>query len=197
MEAYIGQILPWAVPFAPRGWSFCNGQMLTIAQNQALFAVIGNKYGGDGKVNFALPNLGSRLTVSTNPVRGGGQPNVRLTNGTVAGAPTLTLTAQNLASHTHSVGTVTMAGPQTLPTARAAAATQLAPGNGAVLGTTSDVKPYAGGKTPDTPIGGLTVTTNLACQVAGAGAAIPLLPPYLGLNFIICVSGGFFPPHND
>lgn len=196
MEAYIGQILPWAVPFAPKGWALCNGQILTITQNQALFAVIGNKYGGDGKVNFALPNLGSRLTVCTDPFRQV-QPNVPLANGTVAGAPTVSLTAQNLAIHTHRAGTVTMAGTPTLPTARAAAANQLSPGPGAALGTTTTVKPYATGKTPDTAIGGLTVTTSLACQVAGAGAPIPLLPPYLGLNFIICVNGGYFPPRND
>lgn len=196
MEAYIGQILPWAVPFAPKGWALCNGQVLTVAQNQALFAVIGNKYGGDGKVNFALPNLGSRLTVCTDPYHQV-QPTVQLNSGTVAGAPTVTLAAQNLASHTHSAGPVAMQGTPTLPTARAAAANQLSPGTGAVLGTTTTVKPYATGKTPDTAIAGLTVTTSLVCQVAGAGAPIPLLPPYLGLNFIICVSGGYYPPHND
>lgn len=194
MEVYIGQILPWAIPFAPKGWALCNGQTLTVAQNMALFAVIGTKYGGDGRVNFALPNLGSRLTVCADPFSQV-QPMMRLSNGTAVGAPTASLAAPNLASHTHGAGTVDMQGTPTLPTARAAAANQMSPGPGAALGTTTTVKPYATGKTPDTAIAGLTVTSSLACQVAGAGTPIPLLPPFLGLNFIICVSDGYFPSY--
>jgi microcystin-dependent protein len=63
MDGFIAQIMMFAGDFAPRGWAFCDGQQLAIAQNQALFAVVGTRFGGDGKVTFALPDLRGRAPV--------------------------------------------------------------------------------------------------------------------------------------
>ena len=63
MDGFLAQIMMFAGDFAPRGWAFCDGQQLAIAQNQALFAVLGTRFGGDGKVTFALPDLRGRVPV--------------------------------------------------------------------------------------------------------------------------------------
>ena len=60
VDPYLGSIVPWPINFAPRGWAFCHGQILPIAQNQALFALLGTTYGGDGRTTFALPDLRDR-----------------------------------------------------------------------------------------------------------------------------------------
>jgi microcystin-dependent protein len=84
MEPYLGQVMLWSVPWVPNGWALCNGALLSIAQNSALFALIGTTYGGDGVNTFALPDLRSRVPM------GSQQMNVV---GTVSGSPSATVTA--------------------------------------------------------------------------------------------------------
>jgi microcystin-dependent protein len=85
-DAFLGEITLWAGNYAPAGWEFCDGRLLSIAQNQALFAVIGNRYGGDGLSSFALPDLRGRI-----PIGAGSTPEVSRQLGETGGAETLTL----------------------------------------------------------------------------------------------------------
>jgi microcystin-dependent protein len=95
---YIGEIRMFAGNFAPVGWAFCNGQLLPISENDALFNLIGTTYGGDGQTTFALPNLQSRIPVHVGPGFALGQ---------TGGQETVTLTTNQLPSHTHLVLTTT------------------------------------------------------------------------------------------
>jgi microcystin-dependent protein len=98
-EPFIAEIRIFAGNFAPRGWAFCNGQLLQIAQNTALFSLIGTTYGGDGRTTTALPNLEGRAPM--HPGRGPGLTARRL--GERVGSETVTLTAAQMPSHTHSM----------------------------------------------------------------------------------------------
>ncbi len=96
-EPFIAEIRIFAGNFAPRGWAFCNGQLLPIAQNTALFSLIGTTYGGDGRTTTALPNLQGRAPM--HPGRGPGLTARRL--GQRGGTETVTLTDAQLPNHTH------------------------------------------------------------------------------------------------
>src|SRR5215211_7135341 len=98
-EPFIGQIMLVPYNFAPRGWAFCSGQILPIAQNTALFSLLGTTYGGNGQTTFALPDLRGRVPMSFG--QGAGLPNHSL--GEVAGAETITLLQTQMPAHTHSV----------------------------------------------------------------------------------------------
>jgi microcystin-dependent protein len=91
-EPFLGEVKIISWNFPPKGWAFCNGQLLPINQNQALFSILGTTYGGDGRVNFALPNLQGRMPVHT----GGG-----ITLGELGGEATHTLNISELPAHTH------------------------------------------------------------------------------------------------
>ena len=91
-QPFIGEIRATAFGTAPKGWALCNGQLLSIAQNQALFSIIVNTYGGNGVNNFALPNLQGRVPVGVGP---------QVALGEAAGTPSVTLLTPNLPAHTH------------------------------------------------------------------------------------------------
>ena len=99
-EPFLGEIKAIPFNYAPRGWAFCEGQLLPINQNQALFALLGTTYGGNGVTNFALPDLRGRVVIGAG--QGPGLPDYPL--GTAVGANTVTLTESNLPAHTHTVG---------------------------------------------------------------------------------------------
>ncbi len=162
--------------FAPRGWAMCNGQLLPINQNQAIFALLGTTYGGDGRVNFGLPNLQGRVPVHM----GNG-----LTLGQVGGEIGHTLASSELPGHTHTLKAST------------AAATTGAPG-GSVLAEpgTNIGSVYAAGASAQATQG--LITGAMASQaVAGGGGGQPHsnLQPYLVLNFVIALQG-IFPSQN-
>ena len=94
---FIGQITLFAGNFAPRGWAFCNGQLLSIAQNTALFSILGTTYGGNGQTTFALPDLRGRVPVHAG--QGPGLSNYDL--GQQGGAESVTLTTAQMPAHTH------------------------------------------------------------------------------------------------
>jgi microcystin-dependent protein len=148
--------------FAPAGWMFCDGQLLPISENDALFTLIGTTYGGDGQETFALPNLQSRV-----PVHPGGPNNLVLAEA--AGVEEVTLTINQIPSHTHpALGT-------------SAAATQVAPG-GAMFAQSSNqiysfLSPVQISPQAITPVGGSQPHTNLQ--------------PYLCISFIISLFGVF------
>ncbi len=99
MDPILGQIIMFAGNFAPRGWAFCEGQLLPISQNTALYSLLGTTYGGDGKTTFALPDLRGRVPM--HPGHGPGLTPRRL--GEQGGAETVTLTTNNLPAHNHAL----------------------------------------------------------------------------------------------
>ena len=152
--------------FAPRGWAFCQGQLLPIAQNTALFSILGTTYGGDGRTTFALPDLKGRMAISKG--RGPGLPTYSL--GEKTGNPTTVLTVANLpqaqiALHGNTEGTLTE------------------PGNG-VPATPDDDSLVFAIATPDSNM-------KPGSIVGAANTSFSNQSPALALNFIIALQGTF------
>ena len=112
-DPFIAEVRIWALNFAPRGWAFCHGQLLPIAQNTALFSLIGTTYGGDGRTTMGLPDFQSRVPM--HPGRGPGLTDRRL--GEKGGREQETLTAQQLPGHTHTMVASTDGADQNQPAA--------------------------------------------------------------------------------
>jgi microcystin-dependent protein len=173
MEPFLGQVSIMAFNFAPRGWAQCNGQLLPINQNQALFALLGTTYGGNGTVNFALPNMQGRAPVH---IGTGGGTNTQ--QGEMGGAEAVTLTAGQMPAHQHSLNTVTdfanAAAPgNALPAARARGGLAIyGPGGSANVALNSQSLDPAGGNLPHNN-----------------------MQPYSVLNFCIAMQG-IFPSRN-
>ena len=139
MDPIIGSIFLFAGTLAPKNWAFCNGQLLSIAQNQALFSILGTTYGGDGRTTFALPDLRGRA-----PVSQGNPPGINgVQLGEAAGSPTTTLLITNLPSHTHTLSASTNNGESISPSNATLAAfgTSLPPAG-----------PYTTAHTPNAPL---------------------------------------------
>lgn len=180
MDEFIGIVKLFAGLYAPQGWAFCNGQLLNISQNTALFAVIGTTYGGNGTTTFALPNLMGRVAVGAGS--GAGLPAV--VAGQMAGSASVTLTTAQLPAHTHGQQYLTGAATAATPTN----GLSLAQTNGSVPGT---------GDTTATNIYGSAGNPVAGGQTSAAGSSQPVntMPPYLGMNYIICLQG-LFPPRS-
>lgn len=182
--------------FAPRSWALCWGQILSIAQNTALFSLMGTTYGGNGQTTFALPDLRGRVPRGTG--QGPGLPNVDL--GELSGTTTITLITNNLPAHNH---TASGTGLTVAQSASTAAATTNIPGNGLVPA----MLPTIGGGPSATTIKGYAAqdnTTSLASSNVGGtlttnltGNNIPfsIMNPYLGINYIVATQG-IFPSRN-
>lgn len=97
MEPFIGQVCLFGFDFAPKGWAQCNGQLMSIAQNSALFSLLGTTYGGDGRTTFALPDLRGRVALS----QGQGPGLSRYSMGQASGTEAVTLTTSQIPSHNH------------------------------------------------------------------------------------------------
>lgn len=174
MEPFMGQIMAVGFNYAPRGWAFCNGALIGIAQNSALFSLLGTMYGGNGTTNFALPDLRGRALVGMGT--GPGLPNI--TQGEIAGSPNVTLLVSNLPPQNNPLRVSTSAG--TLQT----------PVDGAFLAQSNqrDAQFIAGGQQGTTvALGGINPVGN--------GLPISVMQPYLGVNFIIALQG-IFPSRN-
>jgi microcystin-dependent protein len=171
-EPFLAEIRIVGFNFPPKGWAFCNGQIMAINQNQALFALLGTTYGGNGQTTFALPNLQGRAPLHVGTQQGG--PTYSL--GQAAGETAHTLITSEMPTHTHPV--------------KAAVAPQdnnRSP-EGNYLGSSSVASWY----TPSAP----TTTLNPATVgLAGGGQPHDNMQPYLVLNFIIALQG-IFPSHN-
>lgn len=174
MEGTIGEIRMFAGNFAPRTWAFCQNQIISIAQNTALFSILGTTYGGNGQTTFALPDFRGRVAVGTG--QGPGLPSVTL--GEMAGSPTVTLTTANMPAHNHQViGNIT---PQ--------AATDGATGTDPSGRVTGPVDIYAA---PSDLVNMAPIAINLPTTVNGNSQPFSIMPPYLGMNYIICMFGIF------
>lgn len=189
-EPFIGQIIMFAGNFQIRGYAFCNGQTLAIAQNTALFSLLGTTYGGNGQTTFQLPNLQSRVPVHFG--QGAGLSPYAL--GQVGGTESTTLTTNNLPAHNH-----TFASTSTFEATTAKATLNL-PATGTLLGKTVDntgtVVPFTyapAGTTPTVAMGGLNVAGTIG--VTGSNVPVSIVQPYLALNFQIALQG-IFPSRN-
>lgn len=177
MDEFIAIVKIFAGNFAPRGWALCQGQILSIAQNTALFSLLGTTYGGNGQTTFALPDLRGRYPIGQG--QGPGLSNYVL--GQQAGQESVTLSVNNLAAHAHVV----------TPTAAGDDAVSNAPG-GKVLGaTTNNTKTYLAPNQITDPATLAPYNTG----PAGGSAPFEIMPPYTCLNYIICLEG-IFPSRN-
>lgn len=182
MEVYIGTILPWAGTYAPRDWDLCDGRILSIADNQALFAVIGTIYGGDGRNTFALPDLRGRM-----PIGAGYGPGLsRYVQGQTGGAERVLLSVNEIPAHNHASSGIP---------ASTRAATVGQPGPQIVPGSYQESRgkyyniysPESDANTSLKP-GGPTGNT-------GGNQPYYNLPPFLVVNYIICTEG-LYPPRD-
>ena len=167
-EPIIGEIRMFAGNFAPTGWAFCQGQLLPIAQNQALFSLLGTTYGGNGTTTFALPDLRGRVPVGFG--QGPGLSNRVI--GEQFGSELVTLNINQMPSHNHTVNAVTSEGNQNLPT------------NSLPANTKTLDKEYSDANAN---------TTMKATMVNPTGGNQPfgVTQPSLGVNFIIALQGIF------
>jgi len=173
MEPYIGEIRMHAGSYAPRDWAFCQGQLLPIAQNQALASLLGTTYGGDGRTTFGLPDMRGRVPIHMG--QGNGLNNHIL--GQRLGTETVTLVTENMPSHNHTL------------MATSNGATSQNPAN-QVLGTSS--KPFYD---DDSSVGKITNLADTAISDAGGDQPHSNMAPYMALNFIISLKG-VFPSQN-
>ena len=169
-DPFIGQISIFSFAFAPRGWAFCNGQIMSIAQNQALFSLLGTTYGGDGITTFGLPNLQGRAAVS----QGQGQGLSPYALGQAGGETAHTLTPAEMPSHTHGAAT-------------ASDTTQLSPQAHYWAPNISQTAIYSA-----TSSGTMSVN---AVGLSGNGQPHPNMQPNLALNFCIALQG-VYPSRN-
>lgn len=178
MEGTIASILMFASNFAPQGWALCQGQILSISQNTALFALIGTTYGGNGQTTFGLPDLRGRTTIGVG--QGPGLPDFSW--GQTGGANTITLNTTHLPAHTH---------PASVNVACSSNAATSDEAYDAIPASVNNVYTTANGNAAGGNLGGVNVTVS----PAGGGQPFNNQQPYLGINFVICLFG-IFPSRN-
>lgn len=176
MEKYIGQIMMFAGNFAPEGWALCDGQLLAIEdrRHQPLFSIIGTTYGGNGRTNFALPDLRGRFPMHTgNPV---GQTARQL--GVKGGSESFVLAIPNLPKHSHALGVSDTVATQTSPSKHTLAA---------LAGPDVSTRPSLayGTVVPNQSMHPDTI------QPSGENLPVTCLPPFQVVNFIIAIDGEF------
>ena len=165
-EPFLSEIKIVSFNFAPKGWALCNGQLLPINQNQALFALLGTTYGGNGQTNFALPNLRGRVPIHFDSGH---------TLGETAGSTSNTLNIQQLPTHLHLMQGTTQDGSGPVPSS-------------ALLSTANNMYQSPAG-------GGLTALNPASVTNVGGSQPHNNMMPYLVLNFIIALQG-IFPSRN-
>jgi microcystin-dependent protein len=182
-ELYLGEIILFAGNFAPRNTEYCNGQLMSIAQNQALFSLLGTTYGGDGRTTFALPDLRSRVPV--HPGTGPGLSTRKL--GQRSGTEINILTVNQMPLHNHAAaGTILASSLEATATdpANAYPASATYPVDRT---TTGPVKAYGAAANENMAVNGVTVTVGNT----GANQPINNMQPWLGVSYIICTQGLF------
>tara|TARA_R110000787_G_scaffold76919_4_gene169366 strand:- start:1053 stop:1652 length:600 start_codon:yes stop_codon:yes gene_type:complete len=195
MDPFIGQIMLFAGNFAPRTWAFCDGALLAISSNTALFSILGTTYGGDGRTTFALPDLRGRTPIG--PRRGPGLSDYKL--GQRSGVETVTLNTLQIPSHFHTttnnagldqhvmlssdVGVNVIPEPGDVPSAAIVAPS---------LGAGDDVKSF-GPLTNANVIQGQQIIANAGVTVnpTGGNQSHPNMQPYVAVNYIIAMFGTY------
>jgi microcystin-dependent protein len=173
-DPFVAEIRIFPFNFAPTGWAFCDGQLMPISQNTALFSLLGTTYGGDGKSNFALPNMQGNA-----PMHPGQGPGLSLHDlGETGGSDTVTLLESEIPTHSHALMGNTTTGTKSVPT-------------GNSLARTSGATPYL----PSNPAPQLAAMAPQALTPSGGDQPHNNLMPYLTLNFCIALQG-VFPPRS-
>ncbi len=168
-QPFLGEIRIFGFNFAPQGWAMCQGQILPIAQNTALFALLGTTYGGNGTSTFALPNFQGRV-----PVNQGQGAGLSLYNlGQSGGARTVTLNTNQMPAHSHGVQCLAGGGNSNTPINNGFAEVTAGRGMVNLYAATSD---------------GTTMNAAALSSVGGGGAHNNMAP-YLGVNFCIALQG--------
>ncbi len=169
-DPFVAEIRIFPFNFAPRGWAWCDGQLLPLSQNTALFSLLGTTYGGNGKSNFALPNLQGRA-----PMHPGQGPGLSLHDlGETGGSETVTLLESEIPSHSHALGAFNDVGEDRIP------------------GPTETLARSTGGFLYAAP-GALVPLSNQALPSAGGDQPHNNMQPYLTFYFCIALQG-VFPP---
>jgi len=172
-EPFVGQIILTGFNFAPRGYALCNGQLMSIAQNTALFSLLGTTFGGDGQVTFALPDLRGRA-----PIHQGQGPGLsNRTMGEVSGSETVTLISTQMPMHNHLLAVTNVGGALTTPNGNFIAASS--------DGSTAFFRPTSDGSTLNPQSIGLS----------GGNQPHENMQPYLVISFSIALEG-IFPSRN-
>lgn len=167
VQPFVGEIRIFAGTFAPRGWALCDGQLINVSENEALFSVLGSVYGGNGRTTFGLPDLRGRLPVHQGAGPGLGPRQI----GASGGAETETLTSSELARHNHAFHVSGNNGDSGAPVGNVPA---LAPVN-----AYSDTAPT------------LAFASSAITEAAGGGGDHDNVMPFTVLNFIIALTGTF------
>lgn len=163
LEPFVGEVALFGIDFAPRGWASCDGQLLSIAQNQALYSILGTNFGGDGRTSFALPNLNGRAALGA----GSGPGLSSYQVGEFGGQDSVALTQSEMPVHTH--------------------ATMASPG-AATTGVPVNAVPAAGNVPLRT---GAEPTLTEALEVAGGGQPHSNMQPSLVMRYCIALVGIF------
>ena len=172
-EPYVGEIRMFAGTFAPRGWALCDGQLLAVAENDALFSLLGTIYGGDGRTTFGLPDLRGRLPMHT----GTGPGLSSRSMGQKRGSESVSVSTSQVPSHNHEMRASTTPGTQNIPT-------------GGLLASSPGVRLYR----PQPPTGNNLATNTIGPSAGGAQSHSNLMP-FLCVNFIIALFG-VYPSRN-
>jgi microcystin-dependent protein len=171
-DPFVAEIRIFPFNFAPKGWAWCDGQLLPLSQNTALFSLLGTTYGGNGKSNFALPDLQGRA-----PMHPGQGPGLSLHDlGETGGSDTVTLLQSEIPAHTHAMLTFNDVGEDRIP------------------GPTESMARSTGGMLYAAP-GPLTAMAPEALPPAGGDQPHNNMQPYLTVNFCIALQG-VFPPRS-
>jgi microcystin-dependent protein len=171
-QPFVGEIRMFGGNFAPAGWNFCDGSLLSIAENETLFSLVGTTYGGDGQETFAVPDLRGRA-----PIHQGQGPGFQdYVIGQLLGVEIVTITSQQMPAHSHSL------------VASTAAANQITGTNG-ILAAMPSLAPFIAGNPPDAPLN--------ASSIVQSGSSQPHdnMQPFLAINFIISLFGIYPSPN--
>lgn len=174
-DPFIGEIKMFGGNFAPRGYALANGQLMSIAQNTALFSLFGTFYGGDGRVTFGLPDFQGRAPMQWGNGAGLSPRDI----GETAGTPTVTLGAVQIPPHTHTLTAEDEENSRTDP-------------NGNAYGVTVGIKHFTTAAAPGLQLQPMAVT---AVGIGGGGQPHNNQQPYLAISFIVALQG-IFPPRS-
>ena len=170
-DPFVAEIRMFAFSFPPQGWAFCNGQIMPISQNTALFSLLGTTYGGDGKSTFALPDMRGNAAVAPGQLSGSG---VTIFQGEMSGSSEVILLHTEMPTHTHQLQ-------------HGGAGVSATPGLSSVLGSSGAVQMYT--QSFGAPM------LQYAVAESGSSQGHNNRQPYLALNFCIALQG-IFPPRN-
>lgn len=190
MEGYLSEVRMFGGTFAPRGWMFCQGQLLAISQYDALFALLGTTYGGDGQSTFALPDLQSRVPVGT----GQGLGLSSYTLGQEGGMESVTLITASMPTHNHASTSNIAATFQAKVNDSATGNVSTAEGTYLSLAA-SNMYGTAADEAMAADSASATIGGSITLSASGGSQPHDNIPPVLCLNYIICVEG-IFPARN-